>query len=428
MIEDQNQDGVSQRMKDRADGGISYPCAKNKRLSASPRRLTMSFSLALAAATITVLAVPGGSRVMSAQAAASARQIGTVKQVTPNKLIIATDAGQSISVSVVDGAKVLQLSPGSTDLKAAQAIALSDIETGDRVLVTGHQDAPDAMTVSRVILMKSTDIAQKNEAEQADWQKRGMGGLVSAVDPASSTFTISSRGKKIAVETQPSTVYRRYANGSVKFGDAVVGTQDQIQVGDQLRARGDKSPDGTSIKAEEIVSGAFENLAGKVTAIDAVNQTFTLTDISTKKSYSIKVTPNSSLRALPPEAAARFAARAKGGDAAAAAGGADKPKLPPASAVAVGDPHSEQRGAGTGSAGGDLSQLVNRLPQGSLGDLHPGQILMIVAEKAATGSDGLTAITVLSGVEPILTATPKGAASMTLSPWNFGGGQDGGGA
>jgi hypothetical protein len=53
---------------------------------------------------------------------------------------------------------------------------------------------------------------------------------------------------------------------------------------------------------------------------------------------------------------------------------------------------------------------------------------MVVAEKTAPGGDGLIAITVLSGVEPILTATPKGTASMTLSPWNFGGGQDGGGA
>jgi hypothetical protein len=425
MIEVETEDGIRYGFEDIADGRAIRIAPASRMLSAT-RRFTMQACLTLAPVAITVFVLPGGSSLASAQATAPARQIGTVKQVTPNKLMIATDAGQSISVNVVDGAKVLQLSPGSTDLKTAQAISLGDIETGDRVLVTGHQDAPDAMTVSRVILMKSIDIAQKNEAEQADWQKRGMGGLVNAVDPASGTITISSRGKKVAVETEPSTVYRRYANGSVKFSDAVVGTRDQIQVGDQLRARGDKSADATSIKAEEIVSGAFENLAGKVTAVDAASQTFTLTDIATKKSYSIKVTPNSSLRELPPEAAARFAARAKGGDQTAAAG--DKPKLPPAAAVAVGDPHSEQRGAGTGSAGGDLSQLVNRLPQGSLGDLHPGEVLMIVAEKAASDGDGLTAITVLSGVEPILTATPKGTASMTLSPWNFSGGQDGGGA
>jgi hypothetical protein len=81
-------------------------------------------------------------------------------------------------------------------------------------------------------------------------------------------------------------------------------------------------------------------------------------------------------------------------------------------------------GHGSGSAGGDLSQLVNRLPQGSLGDLHTGEALMVVASQDSAGSDKLTAVTLLSGVEPIFAATPKGESSMTLSPWSLGGGAD----
>lgn len=361
-----------------------------------------------------------------AQSTPAARQVGTVKEVTPNKLMIATDGGQKISVNVVDGAKVLQLPPGSTDLKSAQAISLQEIETGDRVLVTGHQDAADAMTVSRVILMKSTDIAQKNAAEEADWQKRGSSGLVTAIDVAGGTITVTSRGKNTQIVTQPSTVYRRYANGSVKFSDSVSGSLSQIQVGEQLRARGAKSADGTSVTAEEIVTGAFENLSGTVLAVDPGAQTFTLSDPATKKTYLIKVTANSSLRALPPEDAQRFATRARGGARPAGATSTGAVKLPPAG-VAVGDAHSGPDRSG-GSAGTDLSQLVTRLPQGSLADLHTGAMLMVVAEKSAAGSEGMTAITVLSGVEPILSATPKGSESMTLSPWNVGGGPDGGGA
>ena len=34
----------------------------------------------------------------------------------------------------------------------------------------------------------------------------------------------------------------------------------QIQPGDQLRARGEKSADGTEITAEEVVSGTFRNI------------------------------------------------------------------------------------------------------------------------------------------------------------------------
>lgn len=354
-----------------------------------------------------------------ASPAAPARQIGTVKTVTPNKLNITTDAGLAVSVNVVDGAKVLQLPPGSTDLKSAQVIALNDIEVGDRVLVTGHADAPDALTASRVILMKGSDIAQKHAAEQEDWQKRGTGGLINTIDPATGTLTITARAKKVTVETTPATVYRRYADGSVKFEDTTLGTLGQIQVGDQLRVRGAKSEDGSTIKAEEIVSGSFKNLAGTIVAVDAAAGSLTVKDLASKKTYAIKVTPNSNLRALPPEAAARFAARAKGTAAGAGAGGAAPP--------APGGGSGQGPGSGSGSAGGDLSQMVNRLPQGSLGDLHPGEALMVVASQESAGSDALTAVTLLSGVEPILAATPKGEASMTLSPWSLGGGADGGG-
>jgi hypothetical protein len=352
------------------------------------------------------------NKVARAQTApAAARQIGTVKTVSPNKLNITTDAGLTVSVNVVDGAKVLQIPPGSTDLKSAQAIELGDIEVGDRVLVSGHSDAPDAMTASRVILMKSSDIAEKRAAEQEDWQKRGLGGLVSAIDSSASTLTIISRGKKITVDTTPATVYRRYSDGSVKFEDAALGTLGQIQVGDQLRVRGAKSEDGGSIKAEEVVSGSFKNLAGTIVSVDAAGRGLTLKDLATKKTYAIKVTPNSNLRALPEEAAARFAARARGA--------ASAPGSSPSSG-----------GAGSGgsaSAGMDLSQLINRLPQASLSNLHSGEALMVVASQESVGSDKLTAITLLSGVEPILAATPQGEAAMTLSPWSLGGAADGGG-
>ena len=108
--------------------------------------------------------------------------------------------------------------------------------------------------------MKSSDIAQKHQMEQADWQKRGTGGIVSAVDAGTGTLTVSVGAKKIAVDTSSKTQFRRYAGDSVKFEDAKPGTLAQIQPGDQLRVLGTKSDDGSSIQAEEIVSGSFKNL------------------------------------------------------------------------------------------------------------------------------------------------------------------------
>src|SRR5947209_7268883 len=112
-------------------------------------------------------------------AAPAARQLGTVKSIAGNSLTLATDAGAQATVTVREGARILQLAPGSTDLKSAQAISLGDIAVGDRVLVTGQAGDDGSFTAARVILMKSMDIAQKNETEEGDWRVRGRAGMVS---------------------------------------------------------------------------------------------------------------------------------------------------------------------------------------------------------------------------------------------------------
>jgi co-chaperonin GroES (HSP10) len=356
--------------------------------------------------------------------AATGRQLGTVKALAGNTLTLTTDAGQEVVVSVADGARILQLAPGSTDLKAAQTITLADIAAGDRVLVSGKAgDSAGAFAASRVILMKSGDIAQKHEAEQADWQKRGTGGIVSAVDAGSGALTVSVGAKKLTVNTSSTTQFRRYAGDSVKFEDAKPGTLAQIKVGDQLRVRGAKSDDGSSIQAEEVVSGSFKNLAGLIVTIDAANGTLTLKDLATKKTVTVKITANSSVRSLPPEAAARFAARAKG-----AAGASVRGDTPPATQGAR-DAAGGERAAGAGhSAGMDLSQLVSRLPNQTIADLKVGDAVMIVGSQSDPSSNSVTAVTLLSGVEPILAATPSGSPSLTLSPWSLGSGAPEGGA
>jgi co-chaperonin GroES (HSP10) len=359
------------------------------------------------------------SMALAAQAPATApaaRQLGTVTAIAGSSLTLKTDAGQEVVVSVPEGARILQLVPGSTDLKTAQTIALKDIAVGDRVLVNGKAgDTAGSFAAVRVILMKSSDIAQKHETEQADWQKRGTGGIVSAVDVGTGMLTIAVGAKKIAVTTSGKTQFRRYAGDSVKFEDAKPGTLAQIQTGDQLRVLGPKSEDGSSIEAEAVVSGSFKNLAGLIATIDAAKGTLTLKDLTTKKTVTVTITPNSNVRALPPQAAAMFAARAKGAGAGGSGGGS-----PQAAGQAEASGGGRPGGPGR-SAGGDLSQLVSRLPNKTLADLKVGDAVMIVASQPDPGSATVTAVTLLSGVEPILAATPSGGPAMTLSPWNLGG-------
>jgi co-chaperonin GroES (HSP10) len=381
-------------------------------------RLVLASSLAAAPA----IAAPAAPY---AQAPANSTQTGTVKSVSAAGIVITTDAKAELTVTAADGARILQLAPGSKDLKSAQTIAISDIAPGDRVLVTGHPgDAASSITAARIILMKSSDLASLHASQAADWQRRGTGGLVKSID--GTTLMVSNGPRTLTIATTPNTIYRRYAGDSVKFEDAKPGTLADIAVGDQLRVRGARSEDG-AITAEEIVSGSFQNLAGALSKVDAADGTITLKDLATKQNVTVHITANSDLRHLPAEAAAAYArshaAGPSGGDS--AAGGA-----PPAGATrAAGSPDApggEGRPGGARRGGMDLSQLITRLPAQPLAELKPGDAVLIVASKAG-GS--VTAVTLLSGVEPILSASP-GAAAPTLSPWNMGGGaeMEGGGS
>ena len=366
------------------------------------------------ASTVAMIA-PVGAVAMAQAPAAMTRQIGTVKAISGNNITLATKGDQEVVVTVANGARILELAPGSTTLKDAQTITLSGISVGDRILATGKAgNSADTLTALRVILMKSSAIAQQHAAEQEDWQKNGSGGIVSAADASTGTLTVAEGAKKILVKTSNSTRFRRYAGDSVKFADAVPSSVGQIQVGDQVRVRGPKSDDGDSIQAEEIVSGSFKNLSGVITSIDAADGTLKLKDLATKRMMTVKITPNSNVHSLPPQAAKMFAIRARGG-AEARPGAA----APPAGARGMGEPGVRSNPGR--SAGADLSQLVSRLPAETISDLKAGDAVMIVASQPEPGSAQVTAVTLLSGVEPILAASPSGSSEMALSPWSVGG-------
>jgi exosome complex RNA-binding protein Csl4 len=364
------------------------------------------------------------------------QKVGAVKSINGNALVLTADGGTEVSVTVADNAKIVQVAPGEKDLKSATPIALTDLQVGDRVLVRVRaSDDAKAMTAVWVIAMKRTDLEAKKTQDREDWQKRGIGGLVSAVDPATGTITISTgtgaTAKTVAIHTTKSTVLRRYAPDSVQFDDAKPAALDQIKPGDQVRARGTKSADGGEFAADELVSGTFRNLAGIITAVDASAQTISLTDLISKKPVVVKITAQSQLRKISPQMAQVIAIRLKGGAAGAgAAGGSTGASGAAGGGAANGGQRSgggagAGAGAGNGAGGGrgDFQQIVNRLPASTLGDFQKGDAVMVVSTQG-TDAGGVTAITMLGGVEPILAAAPAGnaAQAMTLSPWSLGGG------
>lgn len=68
--------------------------------------------------------------------------------------------------------------------------------------------------------------------------------------------------------------------------------------------------------------------------------------------------------------------------------------------------------------------MIPRMPTGTLADLKSGDAVMIVASEPSPGSTSVTAITLLSGVEPILTANPTGGMSLGMSLGGGGGGAE----
>src|ERR1700721_2744423 len=136
-------------------------------------------------------AVLAASFPLAAQEAAKPTTfLGTVQSLSGNNITVKNDAGATMQVTVQDNARLLRIEPGQKTLAGASPFSLSDLATGDRVMAPGSAN-PDGPSLAPTLLVaiKGADLAQKREKEREDWQKRGTGGLVKAVDAAGATGT-----------------------------------------------------------------------------------------------------------------------------------------------------------------------------------------------------------------------------------------------
>lgn len=341
-------------------------------------------------------------------AAGVTRKTGAVKSIQGNTIVLQDDAGQQIKVTIQENARILRVAPGQTDLKSAVPITAAEIQSGDRMLVRGQAgDSADSLLASAVIVMRKGDVAQKQQQERMEWQRHGTGGIVTSIEGGAGTVILSvTPTQNVEVKTTPQTGFLRYAPNSVKFEDAIKASFSDIKVGDQLRARGTRSADGKELTADEVISGTFRNIAGTITGIDVDTSTVTVKDVLGKKSVKVKIAADTQMRKLPEQLAQRIGFFLKSPEAAQAAAA-----------------RFQQRGgsaAGGQRAGGgapDFQQMINRLPAVTLADLKKEEAVMIVSTPG-TGNSEVTAITLLSGVEPILTSNTSQAAAL-LNGWNL---------
>ncbi len=390
-------------------------------------RTSRLLAIALCAASGVCSCPASASAQSSQQAAASSpvsRHIGAIKAISGTQITLTPDSGPDVNVTVQDSTRIVRIAPGEKDLKNAAPIQLQDLQVGDRVLVGGKSsDDNQSLLASSVVVMKRSDLEARDQQNLQDWQKRGVDGLSRAVDATAGTVTISVRNKDVVIHTSNSTVIRRYAPDSVKFDDAKPGKLQEIHPGDQVRARGERSVDGTALTADEIVSGTFRNIAGTVNSADATSSTLSVHDLVSNKNVIIKITPDSQLRQLPAEMAQRLATRLKrtaAGGAPGAPSGADSSAA--GTSQRPGPPGgSPSPGGGMGPRSGgapDLQQMLSHIPAVSLADLHKGDAVIILSTEGAAGAG--TAVTLLTGVEPILQAAPGASSASILTPWSLG--------
>jgi hypothetical protein len=397
-------------------------------IATTKRFLALAFC---AASVVDVLWVPTCCAKSSSQATQEAaapgavgRRIGAVKAINGTTITLTPDSGSDVNVTVQPATRIVRIAPGEKDLKNATPIQLRDVQVGDRILVGGKlSDDNLSLVASSVVVMKRSDLQARDQQNLQDWQKRGVDGLASAVDASGGSVAISTRGKNLVIHTSTATVIRRYPPDSVKFEDAKPSSLQEVHPGDQVRARGDRSADGSELAADEIVSGTFRNFAGTINSVDASSSTLSVHDLLSKKNVLIKITPDSQLRKLPPEMAQMMAKRLKG-----AASGA-MPGASPSSTSTMNDQNGrptgssgDPGGSGTGARSGgapDLQRLINRAPATSLADLHKGDAVVILSTEG-TASEAGTAIQLVSGVEPILQAAPNAGQAMMLAPWSLG--------
>lgn len=378
-------------------------------LSKMKSYIAMSITLLVAMAVVTPL--------VGAQAAS--RFLGTITAINGSTLTVKTDAGAVRVVDVPSTASLKRIAPGVKDLSSAATIQFQELATGDRILVKLDPNAPAGTTQAlQVVTVKQEDVALKQEKEREDWQRRGAGGLVKSVDSTTGAIVLTSgagaTAKTITVRTTSATILKRYAPASVRYDLAQIAPLDAIHAGDQLRARGARSVDGTEIAAEEVVSGGFRNISGTITSLDTSKSTLVVKDLATKKQVTVAITADAQMRQLPDRMAMVLATALKGnaGGFGAKNGGAQMPQ------GGAGRMQGQSGGGlpgapGRGPNGFDPQQMLSHAPAIQLADLKKGEAVMLVTTE---GASDVTAITLLAGVEPLFEAP---AASNLLSNWSM---------
>jgi hypothetical protein len=342
--------------------------------------------------------------------------IGEVKALdaAAKQIIVRGDNGVLVTVNLSDKTQYKRMAPDAKTLENATTITLAEVGQGDRVWARWRAGS-DQKTVPtpQLVVMSKADLAKKQEQERAEWRRRGVSGIVASVNASTQEITVSSRTlmgapQAVIIPVTDKVMMRRYPPDTIpKYSEAKPSKFEEVKVGDQLRALGDKSPDGARLTAEEVVFGTFKIAGGTVTAIDAATGQIKINDLQTKKPLTIIVKTESVLRRFPEGGAMMLGGMGGPGGAAPAGGGpgaqgpGGQAPRPQGSGTQGSGPGGPQGGGTRMGGGGNMADLLERLPIISINDLKIGDTIIM---SSLQGSDPtqLTAISLVTGIEPLL--------------------------
>jgi hypothetical protein len=375
-----------------------------------------AFFFAAALGLITLFVPQGGDPNITSKYA-----VGEVKSIdaTDKQLTIKTDAVSTVTVSLSDKTTYKKLAPGETTLTNATDVTLTDLAEGDRVMARGTVSADQkSVPAAMVVVMTKGDLTKKAEAERAEWRRRGILGVITALKPETKEITITHRtmagNQLVVIPVTDKTEMVRYAPDSIKFADAKPSNFGELKVGDQLRALGDRTEDPLRFNPQKVVTGSFRTVGGVVTAIDAAKGEIQIKELEKKTPLTIVIKQDAVLRRFPAEFGAGFGPRPGGGapgGAAPAGGGQGQAQQRPAGAGPGGGP-----GGPGGRPGFNINDMLERLPTISIADVKVGDTI-IVSSTQGVDPSRLTAISLVAGADTLLAMlAPRPAAGQAPNP------------
>ena len=337
---------------------------------------------------------------------------GEVVSVSERTIVVKTKDSQ-LNVELTETTEFKRIAPERPNLGAATPSALAEIAVGDKVIVSGMFGQDRSKLPARTVyLMSQSDITKKQAADAQRWTVRGISGKVASVNAATGQVGIEVRGlagtTNVMITPKDGATFKRYAPNSVKYSEAVGSSLADIKVGDMLRAVGDKSGDGLSFAAEEVLTGAFQTIAGTVKSIDVEKNEIHITNLQTNKDVIVSLATASMMKKFPEEFAQRMV-QAQGAGPLAGARPGGGPGGQPAQQGPGGQPGAGQAGGpgrimmGPGGRGGSIDEMLERFPSIKASDLKVGDMIAISSTRNGA-VDHINAIKLLAGVEPFIRA------------------------